>query len=319
MSKIIRKGNFYKIAFNEQYIAALGRGVTILKRDTFEFVHHFTGMRYIHGGLFLNEDVLCVFTGVQQLFFFQISERKLLWACPKHRQLAESGDMRWCQIPGTEKVACVARGKHRLEEHFLLVADYQEQTVKIQEIPDCFRVVHCLTWDKALGMTLLTSQQYEDGISTGKIIQIEKNDKLITLYQWKSQYSPTACTSRHMFHYDIHFPKANILMCELQFSDQLQQFEWSSPLPLPVPPTKMGKNWWSGEEEVCTMFISWIDEDSGLLTAYDKDHICVCDFRNCKMVAEYDIDDTVFCGIVLDGNLLIGTSYGLVLERLNLE
>lgn len=65
----LRKRNVYRIASSAEYIVALGYGITIWKRSTFELVHQFTGIRHIHGGFFLNGDVLVVFTGEQRLYF----------------------------------------------------------------------------------------------------------------------------------------------------------------------------------------------------------------------------------------------------------
>ena len=134
------------------------------KRSTFELVHQFTGIRHIHGGFFLNGDVLAVLTGEQRLYFFQISEKRLLWECPRPRQLAPMGDMQCCQIPGTDQIACIAAGKQSLEEHFLLLVNYKKQTSSLHVIPDCRRVILSLVWEKSLGLALLS---YEANVSGG--------------------------------------------------------------------------------------------------------------------------------------------------------
>ncbi|MEI3094645.1 MAG: hypothetical protein V8T48_12245 [Oscillospiraceae bacterium] len=114
MEITLRKRNVYRIASSAEYIAALGYGITSMFISSPEYA--------ISTEDFLNGDVLVVFTGEQRLYFFQISEKRLLWECPRPRQLAPMGDMQCCQIPGTDQIACIAAGKQSLEEHFLLLS-----------------------------------------------------------------------------------------------------------------------------------------------------------------------------------------------------
>ena len=107
MNSICNERNVIQIVSNEKYIAVIGCGITILERETFAFVHRFSGIRHVHGGLFPDDDVLAVFTGEQHLYFFQISEKKRLWDCPRPSQLAPTGDMRCCSIPGVNQIICI--------------------------------------------------------------------------------------------------------------------------------------------------------------------------------------------------------------------
>ena len=62
MVTIDKKWECWGIAHNDQYIATIGNGVTVWNRATLDLVHHFAGMRWIHGGIFVNDDVLMVKT-----------------------------------------------------------------------------------------------------------------------------------------------------------------------------------------------------------------------------------------------------------------
>lgn len=309
----LRKRNVYRIASSAEYIAALGYGITIWKRSTFELVHQFTGIRHIHGGFFLNDDVLVVFTGEQRLYFFQISEKRLLWECPRPRQLAPMGDMQCCQIPGTDQIACIAAGKQSLEEHFLLLVNYKKQTFSLHAIPDCRRVILSLVWEKSLGLALLS---YEANVSGGlacNIIQAEDSETFSTLYEWECGQSMNAFSGKHLFLNDYRGQTAQVWMRELVLSEERQHLEWGNAVPLPIPFFKTPGPVGTG---VHLPYISYVDESSGLLTACTLSWIGVCDFRSRRTVAEFS-GDGIYCGIILDGNLLIGTSKGIAVERLH--
>ena len=127
MQSIFRKWNCWNIASNNEYIATFGSGVTVLKRSTLEEIHHFTGIKYIMGGMFVSEDILVVYTTEQKIFFLQIPEKRIIWACPRHRKISAVGDIRCCLIPGTHKIACIAAGKSSLENYFFMLVDYKNK------------------------------------------------------------------------------------------------------------------------------------------------------------------------------------------------
>lgn len=314
MKVVCHKGNVFKFASSMEYIAAIGNGITILRRNTLELVHQFTGIRYIHGGFFLGDDVLAIFTGEQQLYYFQISEKRLLWKCPRPQQLATLGDMKCCPIPGTDQIACIAEGKRSLQEHFLLLVDYKNQTYSLQLIPNCRRVVSSLTWEQTLGLTLLSYEATGNGNLAYNIIKVGDSGTLSTLYEWECSQRVNAYSGKHLFLNDNRDREAQLWMCELIFSTQYQRWKWSNALSLPIPYFKTPGPVGAG---VHLPYICWVDEVSGLLTACTLEWIGVCDFRNCRMVAEYN-SKSINCGMLLDGNLLIGVSKGLNVERLHL-
>lgn len=53
-------GLFRNIVPGSRYIAAMGRGIAVWKRETFELVHHFTSIRSIHGGFFLISGIFMI-------------------------------------------------------------------------------------------------------------------------------------------------------------------------------------------------------------------------------------------------------------------
>lgn len=316
MKTVYRSNQCYQIAHSTQYIAAMGHGITVLKRDTFEFVHRFTGLRWIHGGLFLNEDILAVYTGEQRLYFFQISEKKLLWACPRPRQLASSGDMECCQIPGTEKLACIARGKKDMREHFLLVADCKNQTFSIQEIPNCYCVVRSLALTRPLGLTALSYEAKGDGAELYRLIRIEEG-RTSVLNEWES-FRPfiSAYSGNYVFLEEYAEHGAQLYVHPLDLSKQSQPYQCEDAVALPIPSYFVKGPWVGAPGKFLLPSVSWVDEESGLLTACRPEWIGVCDFHNQKLLAEYSGED-IHCGIILDGNLLIGRSKGIAMEHLN--
>ena len=290
-----------------EYIAAIGNGITILKRNTCELVHQFAGIRHIHGGFFLGDDVLAIFTGEQRLYFFQISEKKLLWECPRPQQLASLGDMKCCPIPGTDQIVCIAEGKQGINEHFLLLVDYKNRTCSLQPIPNCHRVVASVTWEQTLGVTLLSYEAKENGNLAYNIIKLGDSGALSTLCEWECSQRVNAYSGKHLFLNNNRGREAQLWMCELTFSAQHQRWKWSNAQSLPIPYFKTPGPVGAG---VHLPYVSWVDEVSGLLTACTSDWIGVCDFRNCRMVAEYN-GKSINCGMVLDGNLLVGSSNGV--------
>lgn len=99
MKSICNERNVIQIVSNDRYIAVIGCGITILERATFAFVHRFAGIRHIHGGIFLDDDVLAVFTGEQRLYFFQISEKNSYGSVHAHRNLHQLGICSAVQYP----------------------------------------------------------------------------------------------------------------------------------------------------------------------------------------------------------------------------
>ena len=113
MERIGNKRNCWEIVHNSRYIAAIGNGISVFDRASMELVYHITGLRWVHGGLFADDDTLMVYTGEQKLFFFRISQRRLLWAVPRPREIAapgicaaakSGGKMRFSVLPREKRV-----------------------------------------------------------------------------------------------------------------------------------------------------------------------------------------------------------------------
>ncbi|MEI3094646.1 MAG: hypothetical protein V8T48_12250 [Oscillospiraceae bacterium] len=169
-------------------------------------------------------------------------------------------------------------------------------------IPDCRRVILSLVWEKSLGLALLS---YEANVSGGlacNIIQAEDSETFSTLYEWECGQSMNAFSGKHLFLNDYRGQTAQVWMRELVLSDKRQHLEQRPSF--------------SRQNRVHLPYISYVDESSGLLTACTLSWIGVCDFRSRRTVAEFS-GDGIYCGIILDGNLLIGTSKGIAVERLH--
>lgn len=315
MEKNNFSGLFWNIAPGSRYIAAMGRGVTVWKRETFELVHHFTGIRSIHGGFFLNEDILAVFTGNQRLYFLKISEKKILWTCPKPRELAASGDMQCCQIPGTDKAACIAQGRRNLNEHFLLLVDYKNRTFSVTEIPGSYRVVKPFVWTKQLGLTFLSTESDGNGMFFYKITSVNEMGAVSTVCEWKSRQWIEAYSGNYLFIEDDRDQEKRLWMQKIDISQKSQQWRGKAAKPLALPTFRQTQGW-VGERREYLPSISWADEDAGLLIANTMEWVGVYDFFRDKLIAEHN-GKSVYCGIVLDGNLLVGGAEGLVLEHLD--
>lgn len=310
MPVVDKRWTCWGIAHNDRYIATFGNGVTVWNRATLEPIHHFSGLKWIHGGLFVNDDVLMIYTGEQKLFFFRISEKKLLWAAPRPRELEASGDLRCCHIPGTEKVACVAQGKKSLEEHFLLVVDWNTQELHIQRIPDCYRVVSDFVWTQELGLTFLSWQAKGDDVTIlYRIFRVDCSGLFEILYSGESTRTVLAYSGHYLFMADYSGQTPEAVVYPLEQSDGLKP---GKPLPMGIPPLLTDGPAWVRKPALPK--ICWIDEKAGLLIACARQKwVGIYDFLNEKMIAEQQ-NDKVLCGKLLDGRLLMGCAPGFSVE-----
>ena len=315
MLTIDKRWQCWEIAHNDRYIATIGEGVTVWNRATLAPLHHFTGLKWIHGGIFVNEDVLLVYTGEQKLFFFQISEKKLLWAAPRPRKLAVSGDLCCCPIPGTEKVACIAQGKKSLEEHFLLVVDWRTQEQRIQQIPECYRVVSHLVWTQEFGLTFLSRQAKGDDVTMlYKIFRVENTGLCAILYSGESPLSVLAYSGRYLFLADYSGQAPEARVYPLERSAERDTLQLGKPLPMGIPPLLTDGPLWA--RRLVFPQICWIDEDTGLLVAcHKRKWVGLYDFLNQKMVAEHQNGQVIY-GKSLDGRLLLGRAPGFSVEAM---
>lgn len=316
MLTIDKRWECWEIAHNDRYIATIGNGVTVWNRATLELVHRFTGVRWIHGGIFVNDDVLMVYTGEQKLFFFQISERKLLWAAPRPRELDVSGDMCCCHIPGTEKVACVTQGKKSLDEHFLLIVDWNTQEQCLQRIPDCYRVVSHFVWTPVLGLTFLSWQAKGDNVTMlYRIFRMDNTGSCTILYDEESLLSVLAYSGHYLFMADYSGQTPEACVYPLEQSTARDTLRLGKPLPTGIPPLLTDGPVWA--RKLVFPQICWVDENAGLLVACTKQKwVGVYDFLNAKMITEQHNSEVIY-GKLLDGKLLMGCASGFSVEPMS--
>lgn len=312
MHRVFGRWNCNVIVSNSRYIAALGTGVTVFDRANLGYVHHFTGIRCILGGFFLNEDILFVYTGEQRLYFLEITSKSVIWECPRPRKLASSGDMCCCLIPGTENLAVVARGKTSLEEHYFLLIDYRNQTLSIHEIPNVYRVAKSLVWTEGIGLNLLSFQAKGDGDILYKITLIEQHGTAVTLYEWESKCNIKAYSGKHLFAVEParENPQMFIFQIKHDLSNGSFSVENEYPVSLPVFHVKGSL----GHTNHYLPTVAWFDEASGILIVHTLDWVGVYDFKKGLLLSEYKCIN-VCCAYIIDEMLMIGCAPGLIVEH----
>ncbi len=310
----ITKAGCNSLQVHDRYIVAFGSQVAVLDRKTLKLVRKFGGMRWIHGGVFVDDDTLMVFTGEQKMHFFRISTGEMLWTTPKLAQLGTSGDMRCCKLPDTHKIAAIAAGKD-LDHHYLLIVDHLQKTVSSVPI-NCFWVVETLRHTPALGLHYLTYQAYPTagcGAGICRIARIEEDGTATTLQEGVTVLNPEYCSDSILFLNEYKDDQQHLKwMFRLEpFTPFAQNGTALQSLPLFKIPG------YAGERRMSLPSVSWVDEATGLLTAYSSKWAGIVDFKNDKILYDYQSCDFVYCAAVVDGRILIGTSGGVVAEPLD--
>lgn len=307
------------IAHNARYLATIGTGVTIWNRETLEQIHHFTGIRWIHDGVFVNDDVLMIYTGEQKFYFLSIQEKRILWAPPRPKELATSGGMRCCRIPGTEKVACIARGKKSLNDLFFLWLDWNSREISLQRIPDCYRVISNMVWTRELGLTFLSHQAKGDNVShVHRIFHVTETGAFSLLLDGEDSQIIEAYSGNFLFMSERDELEPKMYVYALEQSAGADQLKLGTPKLLPLPITRIKGPVGINRRRILP-YIQWIDEEAGLLTAcHTAEWIGICDFRNQKLIQECP-HRSVYYGEILDGNMLLGCTPGFSVVPLNSE
>ena len=313
MQTLNRKWNCYHIAQNAHYIATIGTGVSIWDRSTLELLHHFEGFRYLHGGEFVTEDILAVYTGEQKLYFLQISQKKVLWAVPRPRELCTSGDIRCRHIPGTQKVACIARGKKGLEEHFLMIADCATQSALLWRLAGCYRVVKDLVWIEDLGLAFLSFQASEKGSYLQcRIHEVEQGGNMSIILEKDGLCNILGFSGRYLFVEEQNHQSRKVVAYPLDYSKANNGIACSEPFLFSLTP-KQARNFLNEEllPKIC-----WIDEAAGMLAVCDNyNSVGVYDFRKDRKLVEYR-NEKAWCAEILDGQLFIGGCPGFYVQPL---
>lgn len=287
--------------------------MTILQRSTLEEIHHFTGIRYIIGGMFINEDVLAVYTTEQKLFFLRISDKSVIWTCSRPKNLSSFGDIRCCSILGTQKIACVAAGKKSMREHFLMLVDFEEKSVSLKEIPDCCRVVHSLTWTEEFGLSFLTSEAKGNEILLYKIFGVSDQGDCTKLCEWESPETVDTYCGNFIF-MKCNKPNLHLKGYKLELSPDTQKITLQNSF-LILFPSICSRRLVGAEREYLPS-ITWMDEKCGLLIGNTSDWLGLYDYINDQMISEYS-QRQISCGAVIDNTLLIGCLPGLFADVLS--
>ena len=315
MHTIYQKWNCWNIASTDQYIATFGSGVTILKRSTLEEIYHFTGIKYIIGGIFINADILAVYTTEQKIYFLQISEKRIIWTCPRHRNLSSAGDIRCCAIPGTQKIACIATGKRSLEEHFLLLVDYENKSVTLKEIPNCNRVVHSLIWSKEFGLSFLSYEARDNGNLIYKITGVSDNGDCTMLCEWECSEIINAYWGDFIFMRNFK-PNLQLRGYKLILSPHTHKIELQRTFLIPFP--IFHTHGPVGSEKEYMPSITWVDKNRGMLIGHTSDWLGLYDFINDRLISEYR-QSQISCSAIIDKTLLIGCLPGLYADELSIN
>ena len=293
--------NCVQIIHSKAYIVGLGNGICIYDRSTLQLLHQVTGIRCIHGGSFVSEDMLFVYTGYNRFYLISVSNGQIIWSPPRPKELAPCGDMRICIDVVHNLVLCIARGKTCLEQHYLLTIDPFNQHYTMDEIPNCFRVICNLFQTHSNEITFLSYQSAEKGI------------------QWfiRSLNTPERVIGNNhtvwvpCFHSEQFVILADHLSRRLMCIDLNQKVEF--PLTLP-------SQWYEREPTIHFLTktsmpyplpnVSHISQDEKYLLAYTYDMFIVIDLQNNQVLTTY-LGENIFCGTILDSMCLIGCKDGI--------
>lgn len=301
------KRNCWSITSCKEYLVAFGTGVTVLKRPSLEEVWHITKIKHIISGVFLNDDILAVYTTEQKIYFVRISDKTIVWACPRPSKLSACGDMRCCTVPGTEKLVCIANGKKSLNEHFLVLIDYKEKTTILKEIPDSYRVVHALNWTKNFGLTFLAYEASGNGNLLYKITKISKEGDFLPLCQWESLETINAYLDDFVF---MNHRKAKESTQVYKLTPTLQGVKVVPQLDFKIPfPRFYLKEPIANAKEYFPK-IGYFNMELGFLIGHTYDWLGIYDITGNRLIGEYT-QPNVACCTVLDNSLFVGCLPGL--------
>ncbi len=311
MKTVFKTWNCNQISIGQQYIAALGSGVTILDRQTLKLVHHFDGIRWIHGGIFLSDDILAVYTGEQKVYMLQISKEQIIWACPRPEMLAATGDMRCCAIGDTGKLACIARGRKTLNEHYLLIIDCKNCEIAVRLIDDCHRVVSSLTWTEEMGLTFLSYQADGKNGICYSITKLDDDGNCIVLFANSDHRVISQYSGKHLLFADYTTPVPKIWIHGLEFDSFAMRMKIGPGTELIHDHTIVKNVFTAGKALLPT--ISWLSPNSDFLVAhmpYGQSWVSVYDLKSHKLLLKETVDN-IACGVVVDNRLFIGCMPGL--------
>ncbi len=250
----------------------------------------------------MDENVLMVYTAEQKIYFLHASEQRMLWECPRPVEAAKIADMRCCRIGDTPVIACVLRGRESLNHHLYMKVDYRNQSVSVQEIPNCYRVISRLVWTLEQGLTFLSFEVNGGGLEC-RITHIDEHGTCVNISEWVDERSIARYSGTHLFinDYNAKPPELwmyNVIGCE---NTPFAPFDGGKKLEIPC-------------SEFLTPFsgiklllptISWADEKAQRLVINAGDWVGVFDCVQNKILEKYDAD-TASGAAIIDNKLFIG-------------
>lgn len=300
--------NCVQILHSEAYIVGLGRSICIYDRNTFQLLHRVTGVHCIHGGTFVSEDLLFVYTGYQRFYLISASNGQIIWAPPRPKELKSCGDMKICIDTVHNMVLCIARGKTCLEQHYLLTIDPFNRHYSIAEIPNCFRVICNLFQAPSNTITFLSYQSAGDHGIQWAIQSLDKLGQVI--YDKTTEWVPRFHSDRFVILED-HSERR--LMCV----DLVCKSAFPLPLPSQWHEKKPTINFLTKESKPYPLpYVSHISQDEKYLFAYTCDMFFAIDLGK-KQIFTTCLGEYISCGTILDAVCLIGCEDGIKIHPIS--
>ena len=303
--------NCIQIVYSEAYIAGLGSGICIYERGTFNLLHRVKGIPCIHGGVFVSRDLLFVYTGQNRFYLISASDGQIVWSPPRHKKLASCGDMRICFKAENNTILCIAEGRNRLEDHYLLTIDPFQQDCRIDIIPNCFRVVCNLFQTRTNGTTFLSFQSTGENRIQWFIQSLDAPDRVI--YSNITDRVPYFHSEQFAILGDYCSNRGENNYSRLVCLDLKSKAEF---------PLAMPSLWYEKEPSVNLLtrekipyplpYISCISKDERYLLAYTCDMFFITDLQKNQVITTYSGDgEFVSCGTIMDSMCLIGCRDGI--------
>ncbi len=298
--------NCVQIIYSKAYIAGLGSDICIYGRSNFNLLHRIKGVRSIHGGAFISEDILFVYTGENRFYLISASKGQIIWAPPRPKGLATYGDMKVCVDAARNLILCIARGKACLEQHYVLTLDPFKKQCVINEIPNCFRVICNLFQTHSNETTFLSYQSIGKCGIQWLIRSVDTPGRVIcgNVTGWVPCYH----SAQFVIFGDYD---NNRLMCV----DLQNKTEYPLALPTQWYEKKPTINRWTRESMPYPLpHISCISQDEKYLLAYTYDMFFVTDLQKNQVLTTY-LGEQIYCGIILDSMCLIGCENGIKIHK----
>ncbi len=225
-------------------------------------------------------------------------------------ELALSGDLKCCSIGDTGILACIARGRGSLDEHYLLLIDHVRQNITIKPIHNCYRAVSAITWSEKLGLTFLSYQASGTGDICYKITKINKSGEFFPLLVASDHRTIAGYSGTYVFFCDYDSDSPAIWVHRLSIASSTMQLQMNGGVPLIRKYVIDDGIFTKGK--VLLPRISWMNAGEDLLVAYMPNNggwVGVYDLNNLKLIVQESVD-AVTCAAVADKRLLVCCTQG---------